>query len=306
MSGYVALARNRSITVFGAPPGFIASAASKVASGGTTSAAPASGGTTSPIAPGLVLMKGNSGPEVKWLQNTLNTAWGFSLKVDGDFGSKTESAVKKFQKSRGIIQSGRVDEATLAALTAVGPPQSTSSSSPGGFVGPPVPQGWVDPSEAAKKAEAVAAANDAALKAQAAATAASAAANAAPASAPAAIEAAKAQMSANAAQAAATQAVAAPTAQAATQAATQAVSSAQAAAVSTGNAANAAGATAPAAAQAAMTAANAAAATNRQRQSWFTRPVLGPIPGYGVVMIGVGSTALLGILAKVVLSSKSG
>ena len=302
MSGYAALARNRSITVFGAPPGFIASAASKVASGGTK--APA--GSASPIAPGLVLMRGNSGPEVEWLQRTLKTAWGFSLKVDGDFGSKTETAVKKFQKSRGIIPSGRVDEATLAALTAVGPPTSSSSSSSSkDFVGPPLPQGWVDPFETTKKAEAVAAANDAALKAQAAATAAAAAANAAPTSAPAAAESAKAQMAANAAQAAATQAQAAPTAQAATEAATTAVSSAQAAAVSTGNAANAASATAPAAAAAAMTAANAAAATNGKKQSWFTRPVLGPIPGWGVVAGGVGGVALLGVLAKVAFSSKA-
>ncbi len=38
--------------------------------------------------------------------------------VDGLYGSKTIAAVKAFQKSKGLPQTGKIDQATEAALTA--------------------------------------------------------------------------------------------------------------------------------------------------------------------------------------------
>lgn len=63
-----------------------------------------------------VLKKGMQGTEVKELQNGL-TARGYSLgKADGDFGSKTEAAVKAFQKDAGLTTDGEVGKNTKKAL----------------------------------------------------------------------------------------------------------------------------------------------------------------------------------------------
>lgn len=292
MNGYEVLARRT--TLIGAPPGF-ATAAAKVAAGSTRT-------SSSPIAPGLTLVKGNSGPEVEWLQMTLNTAFGFSLKIDGDFGTKTDKAVKEFQKSRGIPTSGRVDDVTLAALTTVGPYAASPSARE--FVGPPLPPGTpLDPYETDKKAAATASAKDAAVKAQVAATAANAAAAAAPSSAPAAAEAAKAQMAANTAQAAATKAEAAPTAQAAAAEASTAVAAAQSAAASTQNVAAQVASVAPAAAATAQNAATQAG-TAGAPGNFLTRKV-GGVPVWGVGLMGAGGLTLLGLLLKWVLAKKA-
>lgn len=52
------------------------------------------------------LKKGSKGNNVKNLQKFLNWYGNYKLVVDGEFGSKTESAVKKFQKSEGIVVDG--------------------------------------------------------------------------------------------------------------------------------------------------------------------------------------------------------
>lgn len=44
-----------------------------------------------------ILKRGSKGESVKWLQYILTTKYGYSLAVDGDFGSKTEIAVRDFQ-----------------------------------------------------------------------------------------------------------------------------------------------------------------------------------------------------------------
>lgn len=65
------------------------------------------------------LKKGMSGDDVKELQTKL-LALGYSLPkygADGDYGSETVTAVKAFQKDKGLTQSGEYDEATHAALT---------------------------------------------------------------------------------------------------------------------------------------------------------------------------------------------
>ena len=59
------------------------------------------------------LKKGDKGDQVKRLQNFLNWYGGYKLSVDGDFGAKTHSAVKKFQKSEGLTVNGKFDNASL-------------------------------------------------------------------------------------------------------------------------------------------------------------------------------------------------
>ena len=63
------------------------------------------------------MKKGSTGGDVKTLQELLNQL-GASLTVDGDFGSKTEAAVKAFQKKAGLKQDGKYGDQTHAALMA--------------------------------------------------------------------------------------------------------------------------------------------------------------------------------------------
>ena len=57
-----------------------------------------------------VLKKGSKGESVKTLQEFLK------ITVDGDFGSKTESAVKAFQKKTGLTVDGVVGKSTWAVM----------------------------------------------------------------------------------------------------------------------------------------------------------------------------------------------
>lgn len=52
-----------------------------------------------------VLGKGDKGEQVKTLQRLLN-AFGANLNVDGDFGSKTKSALEAYQKSKNLVIDG--------------------------------------------------------------------------------------------------------------------------------------------------------------------------------------------------------
>jgi peptidoglycan hydrolase-like protein with peptidoglycan-binding domain len=66
------------------------------------------------------LSKGDTGSKVRELQNLLILAgfgsalgkWG----ADGDFGKKTQSAVRAFQSAKGLSVTGRADQATWSAL----------------------------------------------------------------------------------------------------------------------------------------------------------------------------------------------
>ena len=64
-----------------------------------------------------LLKKGSSGSDVKALQELLNQL-GAALTVDGEFGSKTETAVKAFQKKASLKQDGKYGDQTHAALMA--------------------------------------------------------------------------------------------------------------------------------------------------------------------------------------------
>lgn len=62
-----------------------------------------------------LIKKGSEGSAVLQLQKMLN-AKGYKLTEDGDFGSKTEAAVKAYQKANGLEVDGEVGPMTWAAL----------------------------------------------------------------------------------------------------------------------------------------------------------------------------------------------
>lgn len=62
------------------------------------------------------LGRGATGFMVEALQRTLNDRIKAGLGVDGDFGPATESAVQKFQQTKGIEATGVVDDETWSAL----------------------------------------------------------------------------------------------------------------------------------------------------------------------------------------------
>ena len=62
-----------------------------------------------------MLSYGSSGEDVKELQKALNDA-GYSLDVDGKFGTKTQTAVKSYQKSKGLSVDGIVGNNTWTSL----------------------------------------------------------------------------------------------------------------------------------------------------------------------------------------------
>ena len=67
-------------------------------------------------APEQTLKPGDTGSQVKVLQRAL-AALGFSPgKPDGDYGPSTQSAIERFQASKGITQDGIVGPQTLNAL----------------------------------------------------------------------------------------------------------------------------------------------------------------------------------------------
>ncbi|MBQ7656066.1 MAG: peptidoglycan-binding protein, partial [Clostridia bacterium] len=64
-----------------------------------------------------LLKKGAMGADVKALQEALNRL-GATLDTDGDFGEKTEAAVKAFQRKAGVKADGEYGEKTHAAMMA--------------------------------------------------------------------------------------------------------------------------------------------------------------------------------------------
>jgi|GEM_PF-2584345 len=90
---------------------------------GASSAAPASQSTTFEN-----LAKGAQGDKVKGLQQILSSN-GFDLgNVDGDFGPKTEAALKAFQTKNNLEVTGTVDSNTVAALSALPPVAATRTT----------------------------------------------------------------------------------------------------------------------------------------------------------------------------------
>ena len=73
---------------------------------------------------------GSRGDEVRRIQNKLKSLGFFNGTVDGIYGTKTQSAVKKFQQSVGITADGIAGPKTLLYL---GLGSSSSGSSTGGY-----------------------------------------------------------------------------------------------------------------------------------------------------------------------------
>jgi cell wall-associated NlpC family hydrolase len=67
------------------------------------------------VANASAIRMGDQGDEVTQLQSAL-TSLGYSVAIDGDFGSATARAVKAFQESRGLEADGLVGAATYRAL----------------------------------------------------------------------------------------------------------------------------------------------------------------------------------------------
>jgi hypothetical protein len=64
----------------------------------------------------ILLKRGNAGPSVVVLQVILDAVGGANLNVDGIFGSRTEGAVKEFQRQKGLNRDGIVGKKTWPRL----------------------------------------------------------------------------------------------------------------------------------------------------------------------------------------------
>ena len=97
------------------------------------------------------LKKGSTGSDVKTLQELLNQLAIVkpALEVDGDFGSKTEAAVKAFQKKAGIKQDGIYGDEThktlMGAVADDDAGKAAQSTTPGQPITEPV-EGVTEPS----------------------------------------------------------------------------------------------------------------------------------------------------------------
>jgi len=75
--------------------------------------------------------KGSTGSVVSQIQERLSWAGYYNGSIDGVFGSRTEEAVKKYQKAKGLKADGIVGSRTLAMLGISGGAGSAASSSSG-------------------------------------------------------------------------------------------------------------------------------------------------------------------------------
>lgn len=72
---------------------------------------------TTPPSTSTNLRGGSRGEAVRQLQRDLNSL-GYKLAADGDFGPKTDAAVRRFQRDRGLAADGIVGPKTRAAIAA--------------------------------------------------------------------------------------------------------------------------------------------------------------------------------------------
>ena len=93
-----------------------------------------SAGTTQPSntcpysKPSALIVYGQSGDGVRWVQWYLINKYNYNIDLDGIFGADTLSAVKDFQKSMGLDVDGKVGTSTKNALV-TGKSTSSSNSS---------------------------------------------------------------------------------------------------------------------------------------------------------------------------------
>ena len=95
----------------------------------------ASSGSSSSVSSGAALKLNSQGDKVAQLQKDLETLGYYYADITGNFGAKTEAAVKAFQKDKGLTSDGVAGSKTLAAVetalkyTGSSSAGSTSSSS---------------------------------------------------------------------------------------------------------------------------------------------------------------------------------
>ncbi len=71
----------------------------------------------------------------KWLQSRLN-AHGFAVRVDGAIGTQTTTALKAFQKAKGLRETGVADARTVEKLRAISTPHEVSETPPAELMPP--------------------------------------------------------------------------------------------------------------------------------------------------------------------------
>jgi peptidoglycan hydrolase-like protein with peptidoglycan-binding domain len=98
---------------------------------GTVVAPAAIAKRTTPHLGDRALRAGTSGQDVRELQTALRKA-GYAVKVDGQFGSSTVRAVKRFQRAAQLTPSGTVGRKTVAALKAAARGSTANVSSSNG------------------------------------------------------------------------------------------------------------------------------------------------------------------------------
>ena len=98
----------------------------------SSSSSSSSSGSSSKSTNSSTLQKGSSGTKVKELQKKLKALGYYSGSIDGDYGSGTVNAVKKFQKAKGLAADGIAGPSTLSAIN--GAKASDSSKSSGSYV----------------------------------------------------------------------------------------------------------------------------------------------------------------------------
>ena len=62
------------------------------------------------------LGKGSKGADVYWVQRRLSELGYYTTKCTGTFKTRTDAAVRAFQKDHGLYQSGKVDQKTINAM----------------------------------------------------------------------------------------------------------------------------------------------------------------------------------------------
>ncbi len=75
-----------------------------------------------------IIKRGSQGDEVRWLQSVLNQVIDAGLTVDGDFGTKTEKALKLFQSQNDLEPNGIADNNTIYKLSQYIIPNTESKS----------------------------------------------------------------------------------------------------------------------------------------------------------------------------------
>ncbi|MCB9638266.1 MAG: peptidoglycan-binding protein [Myxococcales bacterium] len=110
---------------------------------GATNFAPA---MTQSVEGGNNIRRGAEGPAVRELQEALNRN-GAGLQADGDFGPRTQAAVRDFQRQNGLQADGIVGPRTLEALqrsNGAAPTQPNAPADPAAPTNPTAPTGPAD------------------------------------------------------------------------------------------------------------------------------------------------------------------